>query len=228
MRRKLPPTQQRTDADKSSASQELDRAFFSEPTSEHRPFFQPAAGVGLQAKLGSDQSSFFQSARTPLIQRQHPVDSPKSENTQLADQAVAAETSKKQGLPDISPLPKQGTPLIQASFGEVPATPGWRQRVQQAGRDHTQMALLNEVFTRIYPDIQSRFTDLRLPVQPHRRGQEVDGGVYYDATQTDPGMTDQRTVTTGGSCSGCACTPTENPYVRIYHPRPQCVVGRHT
>jgi len=100
-------------------------------------------------------------------------------------------------------------PRIQAQFGRVPVTPGWGAQVQQANRDDTEMDLLNHVYTSLYPDIAQRFRELSFPVRAHAgaAGQEDDGGVYYDASLTDPGMTDQRTVTTGGSCSGCSCTP---------------------
>lgn len=90
--------------------------------------------------------------------------------------------------------------MIQAAFGEVPMTPGWAGQVQQARSGHTEMDLLNRVYTRMYPDIAQRFPELRLPVRLYRRGTEVDGGVYFDASQSDPGMTDQRTVTSGGGC----------------------------
>jgi hypothetical protein len=61
-------SQQHGAADKSSASQEQERAFFSESTFERSPFFNPAGGVGVQAKVGNDRPSFFQPARVPAVQ----------------------------------------------------------------------------------------------------------------------------------------------------------------
>lgn len=196
-------------ANTSFFNQEQESSFFSESNAEQTAFFQPEVISYVQPKLIAGVRSFFQPSRVPSIQAkgqmlgqslqtQISVGFPKVEDTRSSERTVAVGNSR-QGFPKISPLLRQGTPLVQASFGQVPATPGWSQRVQQAGRAYTQMALLNEVFTRIYPDIQRRFRDLRLPLRPHQRGQEIDGGVYYNSTQTDSGMTDQRTVTTGGS-----------------------------
>jgi hypothetical protein len=61
-------SQQHGATDKSSASQEQEHAFFSESTSERSPFFNPAAGVGLQAKFVSDRTPFFQPTRVPAVQ----------------------------------------------------------------------------------------------------------------------------------------------------------------
>jgi hypothetical protein len=61
-------SQQHGAADKSSASQEQEHAFFSESTSERSPFFNPTAGVGVQAKLAGNSAPFFQPARVSAIQ----------------------------------------------------------------------------------------------------------------------------------------------------------------
>ena len=102
---------------------------------------------------------------------------------------------------------KQSEIFIQASFGKVPAVPGWGTRVQEAKRTNKEIDLLNEIYITMYKDIQGRFKDLSIPVQPYQSSREIDGGVYFDRSIQDPGITDSVSRTTGGSCSGCTCTP---------------------
>jgi hypothetical protein len=61
-------SQQHGAAEKSAADQEHEGAFFSELTSERRPFFNPSSGTGIQAKFATERGSFFQPARTPAVQ----------------------------------------------------------------------------------------------------------------------------------------------------------------
>ena len=109
--------------------------------------------------------------------------------------------------PHMPTISESAKGLIQA-FGRVPAEAGWADRVRAARRDDSEMSLLNSVFSRI-SDFTTRFPGIRRTIQIHQPGAEIDGGLYYNDSQTDPGIPDHRQVTIGGSCSGCSCTPTE-------------------
>lgn len=165
---------------------------------------QPRLSPVIRRRAGDDRQRRISSVPQVEIPVSNTGDLDEQEADEVANRVVTG-----QMIAPISRLTrgKNTKSRIQAQFGHVPATPGWGARVQQAGRDNSEIDLLNHVYISMYPDIPRRFSELTFPVRARAAGQEDDGGVYFDASLTDPGMTDQRRVTTGGSCSGCSCTP---------------------
>ena len=106
-------SQQHGNADKSSADQVQERAFFSDRAAEQPAFFRPSAGVGIQAKFATDRTPFFQPARTPTLQRKCAV-CEREQGKQAEDYAPQMPTVQRMPAFESEVEPNvQSKPLIQ-------------------------------------------------------------------------------------------------------------------